>query len=155
MRSLSMPKLNSYAQTQGKTILIALKNERGAPPVPMISREKYKKYNMYNSNSAALIKRIPMILNILKKYKKLIFLGAIVDGQVMTKLDLELYTTLDNSVYNKLIDVINYHKFIIDDHQLITELLCPIHHSIWILTAMLSGPVLVRAAKHAYRIGNR
>lgn len=149
MRSLSMTKLNSYAHTQGQTILITLKNERGAPPVPMISREKH---NMYNS--ASKIKRIPMILNILKKYQKFIFLGAIVDGQVMTQLDLELYTTLDNSVYNQFIYVINYNKLIINDHKLITEFLFPIHHSILILTAMLSGPVLVRAAKHASRMGN-
>ncbi len=160
MRSLSMPKLKSYAQ--GQTILITLENERGRLHLgpersegtwqPMISRKVARnEYN--NSHSVLRNKRIPMILNILKKYKKFIFLGAIVDGQVMTQLDLELYTTLDHSVYNKFLGVINYNKFIIDDHKLITKFLFPIHHSIAILTAMLSGPVLVRAAKHAYRMG--
>jgi len=91
-----------------------------------------------------------MILNILKKYKKVIFLGAIVDGQVMTPLDIELYATLDHSVYHQFLNVINYNRFIIyEGDKVAKQLLFPIHHSIATLTAMLSGPLLVRAAKNS------
>ena len=89
-----------------------------------------------------------MILNILKKYKKVIFLGAIVDGQVMTPLDIELYATLDHSVYHQFLNVINYNQLIEGD-KVAKQLLFPIHHSIATLTAMLSGPLLARAANNS------
>ena len=104
--------------------------------------------NTNYSNSVSVLKLIPIILTILKKYNSFIFLGAFVEGQVMNKLDLELYTTLDTSVYSQFIYVINSaasDKFIIDDPKLITELLFSINKSLASLIAMLSGLVLVRA----------
>lgn len=146
MRNLSISKLKTH--TKGPTILITLQNERGAQPVQINSREKRSMYKY--SDSASMSRRIPMILNILKKYKKVIFLGAIVDGQVMTPLDIELYVTLDHSVYHQFLNVINYNQLIIyEGDKVAKELLFPIHHSIATLTAMLSGPLLVRAANNS------
>ncbi len=53
---------------------------------------------------------VPAIIR--KKYKNFFFLGAIIHGKILNSLDFELYTTLDHSIYNQLINTINYNPFI-------------------------------------------